>query len=227
MARTRAELRAQLRKLGPWWLGDPEEVEDALLEVIAAAQERVEAAVGTLHNRTYIGRADGAWLDAHGRERRIARIAGESDDAYRPRLLAIEDQVTALAIEAAVNQILLVGTSRVEEHTPDGAYATDTASGSVQSFADLAIAFDGARAFTVFIAEQLPSENGTAFAIGTGAGTQPQSFAVPSTGASWPTADPGAFADQTQPTQGDIYARIWDLVNRLRPAGSSFQVVVE
>jgi hypothetical protein len=227
MARTKADLRAHLRDLAPWWLREPEEVQDAFLEAVAAVIERIEAAGQTLHDRTFIALADGAWLDAHGRERVIARLAGELDEDYRPRLLSIEDQVTALAIKAAVDGILLVGACRVEEHTPDGAYATDTGSGSVQSFADLALAFDGARAFTVFIAEQLPSENDTAFGIQNGAGTTPQSFAVESTGAgSWPN-DPGAFADQTAPTQGDIYARIWDVVNRLRPAGSSFQVVVE
>jgi hypothetical protein len=227
MARTKAELREHLRDLGPWWLREPEEVEDAFLEAVVAVLERVEASGQTLHDRTFIGLADAAWLDAHGRERLTSRLTGEFDEDFRPRILTIEDQVTALAIARAVDGILLVGTSRVEEHTPDGSYAISTGAGTVQSFADSASALEGSRAFTVFIPAQLADTNDTAFAIATGAGSQPQSFAVPSTGASWPIADPGSFADQTSPTQGDIYTRIWDLVNRLRPAGSTFEIVVE
>ncbi len=51
-------------------------------------------------------RAADFYLDGHGEDRTCIRARGESDDAYRARMLAIPDIVTPTAIVAAVNAIL-------------------------------------------------------------------------------------------------------------------------
>ena len=218
-------IRDQILRLGPWWLCEPSEVEDAVLRTMAAIFERTEGAIATLHDRTFIGRADGSWLDEHGQERGIYRLTAETDENYRPRILAIEDKVTKPAIEAGVSAILVSGVATVEEHLPDGAFASE-ALNTEQAFADHATAYDATLCFTVYVDEQFSRFNDTAFATSEGSGSSPESFAVENTGdGSWPD-DPGSFGDSAEPTQSDLYARIYDTVDRLRAAGVTFRIVV-
>ena len=218
MARSEDELRDHYLELGPGFIAEPDEVLDAAIRIAVSMLARIEAAGETLHARTFIDEADGAWLDQHGEERSILRLEGESDEAYRPRVKRIEDKVTKPAILAAVDAILRVGTSRMEEHLADGAYSDFP---GPQGFADHAVTYDSIRRFTVFIAEQFARRNDTAYALpGTIIGTL--SFAGTDA-----EPDVSAFADGVEAVGGDIYARIWAEIDRMRAAGTTFHVEIE
>jgi len=228
MARTEAELRAHLVELGPWWLREPDEVMEAVLEAYAALFAEVERITELAHDRTFIGDADGAWLDAHGRERAIYRGQGETDAEYAPRIQDLRDAVTIPAILAALNLILLVTTpaAYIEECQLDGLYLSDEGSGLVNGFLDNTALYGDVRCFVVYIPYQLPNKNLTAFLVAEGQ-PGPESFLVEDTGDGFSPDDPGMFVDQTEPTKGDIYARIYDLIDALRAAGVTFTVIVQ
>jgi len=219
MARTQEELREELRSLGPHWMRELGDVAEAILQSIAAQNELVEGAVETLHERTFIENSDGSWLDEHGRERKMLRRDGESDEDYRPRVRAIPEVVTPVAIKAAVDAVLLVGECRLEEHLSDLAFADNC-------FADNCVAYDGLRAFTVYVPAQLQSRSDT-FAI---AGPMPSLPASWRAFASDELVTPGtrhAFAESEELVSGAVYARIIDEIERTRPGGVSYRVVVE
>ena len=205
MARNEQELRDHYLELGPGFIAEPDEVLDATIRIAVSMLARIEAAGETLHARTFIDLADGAWLDQHGKERSVLRLEGETDAAYRPRVKQIEDKVTRPAILAAVDAILLVGTSRMEEHLADGAYSDFP---GLQGYADHAVTYDAIRSFTVFISEQLQRRNDTAYALpGTTIGT----LSYAGTDAD---ANVSAFADGVEAVAGDIYSRIWSEIGR-------------
>jgi len=218
--RTADAIRQQIRDLGPWWLRDAAEVEDAIFQAFAKVFERIEAAEQTLFDRTFIGLADGSWLDQHGQEREISRLTGESDAGYRPRIQTIEDKVTIPAVVAGVNAVLLVGVATLEEHQQDGFYLTNAGSVSPSGFLDNGTLYEGSRCFTVTIQHQLVGTNDTAFLTESGSGAV-ESFMVETPGAN------GTFLDATDPARGDVYSDIFNEIDRLRAAGVTFNVRVE
>lgn len=102
MARSTAELLAQLRRLLP---GHYESAE-ALLAGFAAAQGLAETAAEVLRDLATIEQGTGMWLTLHAHGLGIKRATGESDESLRIRLRAVEDQVTRIAIKAAVDRLL-------------------------------------------------------------------------------------------------------------------------
>jgi hypothetical protein len=220
MARDEQALRDHYLEDGPGFIQEPDELLDAQIRTVAAIMARIEAAIETLHGRTFITTADGAWLDQHGTERGILRFDGESDADYRARIQLIEDQVTKPAILAAVDAILQVGTAELEEHGSDGLWLSRGA---------IAEAFLGQRLyrgtppwFSVYIQQQVESKSDTAFLIRSGAsGTL--SF-LTRTSAAW---DVSMFLDGQDPAPSDIYRRIYETIERLRAAGVSFRVEIE
>jgi len=219
MARTEQELRDHYLQLGPGFLAEPEELLDAQIRLVAAMMSETEGAIETLHARTFLRQADGSWLDEHGKERGILRFDGESDTDYRARILLIEDAVTPVAIVNAVDSLLSVGTCTLREHLGDGAFADFP---GWQGFADMAVAYDGIRAFTVLIEEQLLTRADRAYALPAATTIEKLSFAGDD--GSKPSAT--AFADGADPTPSDIYGRIYQTIDRLRAAGVTFRVEI-
>lgn len=227
MARSEVEIRAQLLRHGPWWLCEPEDVLDAIVRAIAAQLARAEGAVDSLHDRTFIDLADGSWLDQHGRERGVPRFTEETDTAYRPRVKAIEDKVTRTSILAAVDAVLLEGTSLMEEHTPDAAYAVPNGTDvNKQGYAGVGRAYDDQKCFTIIIEPQRPDPKDTSFAAPNGSFDDYRSF-------SWEDAEsgaypqPGSYPEPDQLNAAEIYSRVFREIDRLRAAGVTFRVVVE
>ena len=224
--RTQAEIRAQLLRISPWWLREPEPVTDAILMGIAAAFERVEGAIERLFDRTMIDEADASWLDQHGLERaRFRSRPLEPDETYRPRIKGWPDAVTKPAILAAVDAVLVVGTARMEEWLPDGPFACDTGSVDASGFAGV-FAYAGRRGFTIYIERQAESTNDTAWSVPAGAGSI-ESFTVLDTGDGHYDEDPGSFSDRSNLEPSAVYGRVIDVINQTKAAGVAYRVVVE
>lgn len=228
MARTTEELRQQILRHGPWWLRDPEEVADAIFRDFVAMDERIEAAIETLFDRTFIGTADGAWLDEHGFERSRPRIPGELDDDYRLRIRGWPDAVTRPAILAAADAVLEVGTARMEEWLTEGPFACLSGTGDTSGFAGSCTAYSGRRGFTLWIERQVPDGNNTAFAIRANQSPETiESFAVQNTGDGVYPDDPGSFADAGTATPSAVYQRLIDVVNATKAAGVDYHVYID
>lgn len=100
--RTTGEILDELLKFLP-----PDYVEASdLLGGIAAQMSRMETDGGTLFDLATVSRGIEKWLTLHGQGLGFLRGPGETDDAYRERLRAIEDKVTRPAILAAMETIL-------------------------------------------------------------------------------------------------------------------------
>jgi hypothetical protein len=219
MARSEQELRDHYLALAPGFLQEPEELLDAQIRLLAAMFAEVGSAIETQHARTLIGSADGSWLDQHGIERGVLRYEDETDDAYRARVKLLEDAVTPVAITAAVDALLEVGTCTLREHLGDGAFAGFP---GWQGFADMAVTYDGLRAFTILISQQLSNMAHRAYALPASTTIGQQSF-VGNDG-SKPTVT--AFVDAEDPVPDDIYRRIYEAVDRLHAAGVTFRIEV-
>lgn len=80
---------------------------DEQVAALAKIMQLGRAQVQTWLDATYILRATGFWLDQHAKDRNLARQSGESDAALRLRIRSYADAVTAPAIAAAVNALLV------------------------------------------------------------------------------------------------------------------------
>ena len=231
MARGAEELYQQLLRHGPSWLCESEDVMVAMLAAFAQVFGRIECAVDTMHARTFVQEADGSWLDQHGLERSIPRGAGELDAAYRARLAGIGDAVTKPAILAAVDALLDVGTASMEEHRRDAAYAVPNGvTVNLQEFAGVGRSYEAVRCFTLIIPDQAPEPKHTAFAAPNGTlndDTRTFAWAESEAGNTWLVDADGAYADPKGLNPSDVYAQVFDAVDRLKAAGVTFRVLVE
>jgi len=230
--RTAAAIEIHIDDLGPSVICNPQELHRAVTAAIAAITAEVEAVVFTMHSRRFICEADGPWLDVHGDERSVLRIGGEVDADYAQRLKAPEDKLTRPAILGAVNEILDVGTARMEEWFEQSCYSDiqDT-----RGFSETCSTHSELRGFTIYISAQTQSTSDRAFAllgdpflatpiVGAPSGTH--CFAGDDAmNASKPELPLNAalevysYADDINPAAGAIYPRIWNEINRLRAGG--------
>lgn len=227
--RTAQEVEDHLDALGPVIICNPQEIHRAITANIAAILAELEAIVFTMHSRRFICEADGEWLDAHGLERSVPRIPGEVDADYAIRIKNIEDRLTRPVILAAVDVLLNVGTSRMEEWFEESCYSDiqDT-----RGFTETCATHSELRGFTVFIQLQVQTNSNRCFPldvpevplVGTPTGTH-CFVGTDAQDASQPglpiNASLGvyAYADGVAPVAGEIYPRIRAEVDRLRAGG--------
>lgn len=111
MARTTAELLAQLQRLVPGYYSSVE----ALLAGFAAAMALAETGISELaESSTYAG-GDLTWLRLHAHGLGIRPGSGEPEETLRARLRRVEDAVTPGAIVAAVDAIIAPDTCELVE----------------------------------------------------------------------------------------------------------------
>lgn len=60
----------------------------SLFEVIGEELDEAKVAILAMRRQLLVATSEGPWLAAHGRDRSVDRIPGESDESYRVRLLA-------------------------------------------------------------------------------------------------------------------------------------------
>lgn len=111
MARTTSELMDQIQRLVPAYYATGE----ALLSAFAASISVAETSGETLESLASFEGAFGKWLTLHAHGYGVQRAASETDASLRIRLRSVEDQVTKLAIEAAVNRLITPATCTVVE----------------------------------------------------------------------------------------------------------------
>jgi len=219
MARTEDEIRDAVRSNTPGWFWEPGEVAEAIIRGLCALGALREEAQQTLHDRTFIATADGAWLDEHGRERSTPRRPLEPDDAYRDRIRAYADLVTPKSIRDAVNRELDVGECRLEEYLIDGFFAD-------QDFAEQAHVFDQDRGFAVYIPVQVDALSDSY----TGATTLIESPALnfrEFAGGDSAAGFGEIFAEPDGPAFGPVYPKVIDAIERTRAAGVAYRVEIE
>lgn len=115
MARTKGEILAELTRLAPWWLRPitAKSVEVASGELAAGAASRAldglaaVLALGEVTRDAWRAQtrrltASGPYLESLGEERQVERWPGETEDAYRARLVEVADGCTPDAMRAAL-----------------------------------------------------------------------------------------------------------------------------
>lgn len=212
-----ATLLDHIRSIGPGFRDTDADLAVALDTVTATIMAEIEAAIHTLHARTFILEADGDYLDEHGQERSVPRLQDEIDDDYVHRVKLIEEKLTRPAILAHVDAILAVGTASMEEWLPDGAFTDILA---IQGFTETSHTHGGIRGFTVYIEPQIEATADRGFALDEPADPFEAPEDVFHTFAGT-DAEPtvSAFADGTDLTPSSIYPTIWNEIDRLRAGG--------
>lgn len=137
MARSQAEILAHLVNNAPRFVAsDPIGV--ALLDALALLLRAGEVLSDTLRALVYRQTSAGEWLDEIGAEVGVARLPGESDAAYRERIVirargvtpdGIREELRALVarLYGAGYEVRLVEPT-IEAHADAGAYADDHSS---------------------------------------------------------------------------------------------------
>ena len=99
--RTADQIYAQILRWTPQALRNLE----PYLRGIAKGLEIAEDHGRSLLREALVSQAAGIWLDLHGACQDAPRAAGEDDDTYRARLVALPSLITPLAIRGAVGDI--------------------------------------------------------------------------------------------------------------------------
>lgn len=105
MARSKIEIAAELLRSAPrWWQEDGASVR--ITDMLARGLAFVEAQIQGWLEQLFITTADGDYLDDIGAEMGIPRFPGETDDAYRVRLVWGARDVAPRLIEQKCNEII-------------------------------------------------------------------------------------------------------------------------
>lgn len=107
----------------PRWFFENEKNNVAVFQAIAKLLSELDAIADQHLDETYILKAVGAFLDAHGDERNIPRIPGEPDVLYAKRVQQIVNNSNRPDIKALVDALLLNGECKIIEHEMEGIYA--------------------------------------------------------------------------------------------------------
>lgn len=119
---------------------------------------------------TFIREATGEWLDQHAKDRGTGRIAGESDDVLRERIITTEDAIIRSALLARIVTILETAGAvapdvGMVELRRDGAFAQDATSGAGQAYADNGYRAGSGRPYTIVVILPYGTSASTALAV--------------------------------------------------------------
>jgi hypothetical protein len=99
----------------PSWYFEDKEAQEAHARGLAAIMVAIDEDIRDQVNQTFISLSTGDNLNEHGRERSVTRLPGEFDAQYRERVRNIKNESNRPDIQAAVNNILMVGTAEIRE----------------------------------------------------------------------------------------------------------------
>jgi hypothetical protein len=99
----------------PSWYFEDKEAQEAHARGLAAIMVAIDEDIRDQVNQTFISLSTGDNLNEHGRERSVTRLPGEFDAQYRKRVRNIKNESNRPDIQAAVNNILMVGTAEIRE----------------------------------------------------------------------------------------------------------------
>lgn len=115
MANTQDFWAEKLRSFIPGCIYQGEEVDDAIIQGIAAVLTRLEASLDDHQGETFICQALEGFLDEHGLERNTLRQTNELDITYRERIKNIVNSTSCVEIKRIVDALLDVGEATILE----------------------------------------------------------------------------------------------------------------
>lgn len=212
MALTKAQWLAKLKSFVPSHLFEEELNLEAhfagLAGVFAAIQEDQEDHT----TETFILDSEGNFLDEHGNERSLKRVAGEVDPIYSERVRNIINQSNCPAIKALIDPFLINGESRIVEHWKEAPFVDRALPGRLGVFANRKDTFIDVRynAFSILVDQQIPA---------------PITFADRSlpgrVGSFCDRGDVGGFDGSSQ----KVFDLIVDAVNEVKALGTVYRVI--
>lgn len=117
MALTQQQWYERLRTWVPTWVFETEDTNVAIFQSIALLLSLQQLSAEEFKAQTYLGTATGIWLDLHGAERGVTRLAGELDDQYRIRIRKAStiSQLSVPSIKEIVDSFLIMGQATIRE----------------------------------------------------------------------------------------------------------------
>ena len=107
----------KLYSIVPKWFINSGKHTNSVVYGMAAMLDALQNDVKETVDQTFISKAVGEYLDWHGSERGVERIEGESDKAYRARIISFADSSNLAAIKRIIDSVLLEGSSLVYDTT--------------------------------------------------------------------------------------------------------------
>lgn len=144
---------SKLKSWVPRWFFETEQYQVAIFKAIAKLLATLGESADDHFNLTFLTRAPGEYLDAHGDERNVKRITGEPDALYVKRVQQIVNMSDRPDIKNIIDALLITGESTIIEHGTDGPFYDRDA------YYDRQFVYLGRRYynyFTVLIDKQIP-----------------------------------------------------------------------
>jgi hypothetical protein len=115
---------AKLKGFLPGWFWEKEDINVAIMGSVAKVLEVLDADREEHIDNTFITKAEGEFVDLHGDERSVERLADEDDTPYSGRIRSLKNQSNFPAIKRAVDSILVVGECELLEEATWGPFAS-------------------------------------------------------------------------------------------------------
>lgn len=106
--------------LPDWWSISGED--EAILWGMAAVLEKLQASMGDHVAQTFIMQAEEGYLDEHGGERNLTRLAGEINTNFAERIRNIANTTNRPALKLLVDALLDVGECTIVEDWENGTF---------------------------------------------------------------------------------------------------------
>lgn len=106
--------------LPDWWSITGED--EAILWGMAAVLEKLQASMGDHVAQTFIMQAEEGYLDEHGGERNLTRLAGEINTNFAERIRNIANTTNRPALKLLVDALLDVGECTIVEDWENGTF---------------------------------------------------------------------------------------------------------
>jgi hypothetical protein len=199
---TQAEWFARIKTWVPDWVFAQSAHVEPIFQALAKVMADHESERAALLAETFLDSADAPWIDTHGHERTVARVAGEFDPAYRIRVRTqnLISRCDDPSLKEIVDQLLIAGSCSITDDAQGGLYVGRSlyASRGACSFATIK------DAFTISVPKQVHA---------------PYSF-----------VSRGAFANRLS-FEGDVnssaavFAQVIAAVNANRAFGALFRII--
>ena len=152
MALTQAEWFTKLKNWVPTWVFEKEKSNVAIFQGIAKCLAQAHADMEANQGETFIDIAVDEFLDEHGKERAILRVAGEINTTYRPRVKIITNSSNCPSLKEIVDNLLIIGESIIVEDV-DQTNFLDREGFLNRNIINYNVIYN---AFTIFVEQQVP-----------------------------------------------------------------------
>lgn len=200
MALTQEQWFQKLKGFVPEWWFEQERYNVAVFQAMAKMLSQVQTDAESYVRETFIAQSTAPVLDAHGDERSLDRLTGESDSAYSLRVRKFINQSNKSALKAIVDAILSFGECEIREGGVDLCFANRSSFYSRDEF----LTERHYNYFMIVVDRQAPPT---------------LSFASRSYFASR-----GAYVGNGE-TQSAVYESVIEAVNKAKALGTLYQIV--